>query len=611
MSGPAAGQQAPGADGPPPSGTRLVRSGWGFLQDFLGFVRPGLWRGLLLVGSGALLENVSIVLLIPLVALTANEGVPQGRVETIAAALFDVAGAKTRLAQMFVLLMVFAALLLARALVQARRNLLLARWRIGFVQSLRLRILRGLAGASWARIQSLQHARISHVLGGDIDRAGAAAYAGLDGCVALIMLASQLVLALWLAPLFAGAGVLVLGLATLGLAWQMRHSYASGNRVTTGQLALMHSAGQFLGGLKLAMGQNMQSTFVTEFETGLKDIARQQLAFSGQQTRSQLGFSSLTILAAAACAFIGIGWLDMPLAVVVPLLLVLGRMSGPAMSILGNIQILMNSLPAYERLRELEGGLVPDASGASAATGPVTVTGLADSPVIFDNVTFTHMPADNGARGPASGVRGVSLTLQPGEILGITGPSGSGKTTFADLLAGLHQPQQGDVLAGGRVLQGGVLATWRGQLSYVAQDAFLFHASLRKNLLWGQPGASDADLWQVLKLAAADGFVRNLQHGLDTIAGERGILVSGGERQRLALARALLRRPRLLVLDEATSALDIATERLILQNVAGLTPRPTIIIIAHRPESLSLCTRILIFEEGALKTPEPRPEAAP
>lgn len=581
------------------SSARLARSGLEFLRDFLAFVQPGFMRGLLLVGLGAVLENVSIVLLIPLVGLTANEGVPHGRVETLAASLFGIFGAKTRLAQMSVLLALFAVLLLVRALVQSRRNQMLARWRIGFVQSLRLRILRGLAGASWQRIQNLQHARISHVLGGDIDRAGGAAYAGLDGFVAAIMLASQMMLALWLAPAFAGAAMAVLGLATLGLAWQMRQSYATGSQMTKRQLALMHSAGQFLGGLKLAMGQNMQSTFVNEFETSLQDMTRQQVAFSNQQTHSQLGFSTLSILASVACAYVGIGVLDMPVAMVIPLLLVLSRMSGPAMSILHNIQFMMNSLPAYERLRELELGLGQQPPGAGVKTA--FVPGLTGSPVIFDNVTFAHPQAEGGPRASARGVRDLSLTIHPGEILGITGPSGSGKTTFADLLVGLNRPQQGTISAGGNILEEGLLTQWREQLSYVSQDAFLFHDSLRRNLLWGRAEASDADIWNALKLAGVDGFVRNLKEGLDTIAGERGILVSGGERQRLALTRALLRHPRLLVLDEATSALDIATERLILGNIASLTPKPTIVVIAHRPESLSYCSRILIFEEGALK----------
>ena len=593
--------EAPMPDGSPNPGGRpaIIGSAITFLRDFLAYVEPALLRGLVLVGLGALLENVGIVLLIPLVGLTAHEGLPQGTIETVVAQVFDAVDAKTRLAQMSVLMVLFAALLLARGLVQSRRNRLLSRWRIGFVQLLRLRVLRGLGAANWQQIHDLRHARISHVLSGDVDRVGAAAYAGLDGLVALIMLASQMLLALLLAPVFAAAALAVCGLAMLGLGSTIRQSYILGNQLTQRHLSLTHSLGQLLGGLKLAMSQNLQSTFVAEFETGLADLAHQQVAFINQQTGGQLAVSTISVLAASACASVGIGVLDMPVALVVPLLLVFSRMSGPAMNILRNVQQVMHGLPAYERLCSLERALKRDHPAAKTRVSPEIM--LADTPVVFDNVTFSHKPGSRRQGEETAGVSHVSLTIPPGEILGVSGPSGSGKTTFADLLVGLNQPQQGTISAGGMVLGEAVLTQWQRQLSYVSQDAFLFHDSLRRNLLWGQPDASEADIWKALAVAEADGFVRSLKLGLDSIAGERGTLVSGGERQRLALARALLRRPRLLVLDEATSALDVATERRVLENIARLMPPPTIVVIAHRAESLALCTRIVTFQEGGLK----------
>jgi ATP-binding cassette subfamily C protein len=137
-------------------------------------------------------------------------------------------------------------------------------------------------------------------------------------------------------------------------------------------------------------------------------------------------------------------------------------------------------------------------------------------------------------------------------------------------------------------------------VSYVSQDPFLFHETIRRNLLWARPEASEGELWAALEAAGADMLVRRLPAGLETVVGERGTLVSGGERQRIALARALLRRPRLLLLDEATNAIDVAGEGLLLRRLRAGPERPTIIMIAHREQSLAHCERIIELREGRL-----------
>ena len=127
------------------------------------------------------------------------------------------------------------------------------------------------------------------------------------------------------------------------------------------------------------------------------------------------------------------------------------------------------------------------------------------------------------------------------------------------------------------------------------------HDTLRKNLQWVDPAATEEDMWKALACAGADQIVKRMPAGLETIAGERGSLISGGERQRIAVARALLRRPKILILDEATNAIDIDGERSLLERVLAMRPRPTIVMIAHRPESLALCDRVFHLEDGALR----------
>jgi ATP-binding cassette subfamily C protein len=172
-------------------------------------------------------------------------------------------------------------------------------------------------------------------------------------------------------------------------------------------------------------------------------------------------------------------------------------------------------------------------------------------------------------------------------------------------LIGLIEPDSGEIAIGGVSLRGAAAVKWRDRVSYVVQDPYLFRDTIRRNLLWANPQASDADIWDALAIASVDDFVAGLTAGLDTVLGERGTLISGGERQRLCLARAVLRRPLLFVLDEATTAIDVPTERKIIKAMLDLKPRPTIVMIAHRDQSLASCDRMLRLQNGRAMADEP------
>jgi ATP-binding cassette subfamily C protein len=266
-------------------------------------------------------------------------------------------------------------------------------------------------------------------------------------------------------------------------------------------------------------------------------------------------------------------------------------MTGPVTSIQASVQHIFHCLPAHAVIQALEREL--EAAGEEPHTAPVAELHRPMRIELLD-VSYRHASEDRGE----AGVSGLSLIIEPGELIGITGPSGAGKTTFADILVGLYPPQQGQVLIGGEPLAGGRLEAWRNWLSYVSQDPFLFHDSIRANLLWARADAEEAELWRVLGLAGADTLVERI--GLDTVVGERGGLLSGGERQRIALARALLRRPVFLLLDEATNAIDIDSEAAILARLAADPNRPTIVMIAHRESSLALCERRVELRDGRI-----------
>jgi len=214
----------------------------------------------------------------------------------------------------------------------------------------------------------------------------------------------------------------------------------------------------------------------------------------------------------------------------------------------------------------------------------------------FDGVTFTHRTAS------APSLAGVSFAAERGETIAFVGPSGAGKTTLVKLLVGLYRAGSGAVRFDGVDANDADLDRLRERIGLVTQDAQLFSGTIRENLRFASPDATDEDCLDALRRAAADAVLARAPQGLDTVIGENGVKLSGGERQRLAIARALLRRPHLLVFDEATSALDSLTEEGITRTMREVSARADAItvLIAHRLSTVMHADRIYVLERGAI-----------
>ncbi len=214
----------------------------------------------------------------------------------------------------------------------------------------------------------------------------------------------------------------------------------------------------------------------------------------------------------------------------------------------------------------------------------------------FQNVSFTHQTASTPA------LSDISFTVERGDTIAFVGPSGAGKTTLVKLLVGLYPPKQGEILYNGYSSNVIDLDRLRERIGFVTQDTQLFSGTIRENLLFVSPGATDIECLEVIHKAAADSLLARADRGLDTVIGEGGVKVSGGEKQRLSIARALLRRPHLIVFDEATSSLDSLTEEEIsrtMRDVAGDRAIMTI-LIAHRLSTVMHADCIYVLERGRI-----------
>ncbi|MEO8075391.1 MAG: ABC transporter ATP-binding protein, partial [Acidobacteriota bacterium] len=212
----------------------------------------------------------------------------------------------------------------------------------------------------------------------------------------------------------------------------------------------------------------------------------------------------------------------------------------------------------------------------------------------FEHISFQHQSASTPA------VSGISFSVRRGETIAFVGPSGAGKTTLVKLLVGLYQPLTGRILYNGTPGTEIDLNALRSQIGFVTQDTQLFSGTIRENLLFVSPGASDEACLDALRRASCDNLLARAHHGLDTVIGEGGVKVSGGEKQRLSIARALLRRPHLLVFDEATSSLDSITEEGIVDTIRDVasTGDTITVLIAHRLSTILHADRIYVLERG-------------
>jgi ATP-binding cassette subfamily B protein len=246
---------------------------------------------------------------------------------------------------------------------------------------------------------------------------------------------------------------------------------------------------------------------------------------------------------------------------------------------------------AMERLIELEHAQPTIQAPAQPVALPVPGRGE----ISFEKVTFRYP-----SRPEAKALDSFDLQVRRGETVAFVGPSGAGKSTTFQLLLRFYDPESGRVLLDGvDVSQADPLAV-RSRIGLVPQDTVLFAASARENIRYGRPGASDADVEDAAKAAAADEFLRKLPEGYDTFLGERGTRLSGGQRQRIAIARAILRDPPILLLDEATSALDADSERLVQAALDRLMLGRTTIIIAHRLATVLQADRIVVMDHGRI-----------
>ena len=560
-----------------------------YISSLIQIARWQLFAAVVIMTFTSLTEGLGVALLFPILQVAGFNLANQGHVGHYTGevrALLVYSGLRPSLWLAF-LLSIFMLLMALRSLFNRVQSVLTFRTVLTFELALSRRLYQAIINSDWLFLVRRRSSDFTHALTAELTRVATCTYLLIGTVSSAILSLVYIAIAL---KLSAGMTSLVLAtgaaLLLVSRRW-MRSVHQGGTAVSESMSEVYSAATEHLQNLKAMKFYDAQTSDLEMFSSLQTSALQQSFDNTRDQAAAAFWFEAGSLLLLGGIIFASLQILNVAPASILLLLAVFTRLFPRLEAGQSQLQAFLSEVPAFENLMRIQSECVANAEiPATAGPGPAMAHEIQLERVSFRYEIDRPLVLDD-----------LSLSIAAGKVTAIVGSSGAGKSTVADLVDGLLSPLTGRVLVDGVELTPQAARSWRRHVGYVSQDTVLFHDTVRANLRWANPDATEQEMQESLNLAAAD-FVFALPNGLDTTVGDRGMLLSHGQRQRIALARALLRKPGLLILDEATSSLDFDNENRILEAIEQLHSRTTVLLIAHRVSAIQRAAMIYVIENG-------------
>ncbi len=534
--------------------------------------------------------GVGIVMLIPLLSLIGiidggNASIDWIRERTV---FLDTLPEAARLP---IILLAYILLIVIQSLISRRMSLLNIRIIQGYIEYLRVRLYEKTVNVEWSSIVSKNKSDISNTFAVEINRISSGGVLFLRLISDAILFFVQLGIAFFISPPLTIFVVICGFVLALFMRSTLRDSKSIGSKIHETNKKLLFEITEQLNGVKEVKSYGIEDRQVRTFSEICARIKENLIRHTRLQSRPQLLYSIAAAVIISLVFYLMVTFFKIEPAAMIIILYIFSRVWPLFTKTQSNLQSILVAIPSFESY----GRLFRDFSvnGEKHVDGEKVDNILLRKQIRFDRVCFSYRTEEGSFN-----LDNVSFDIPVNKTTVLVGRSGAGKSTIVDLLLMFLKPQSGRILADDTILGPVSEKVWRRRIAYVPQDAFLLNGTIRENLLHFNPEAEHSDVETALQTAAALEFVSKLPEGLDTRIGDRGIRLSGGEKQRIVLARALLRKPEVLVLDEATSSLDSRNEHLIQKAIGDLQGKLTIVIIAHRLTTVRNADYVLVIENG-------------